>query len=139
MSLKRNFAGTKWQKRDLFRRYFGEILQKRISKKYLFRQNFAKISRRNDTQHILVQYWACHMAINIQHGHEHAAFTRTCSMTWRCSMDLTWKISMYLSMLHVHVHTVSPCPCCMSMSMLHIFIHAACPCPCYMSMSKLHV
>jgi hypothetical protein len=45
---------------------------------------------------------------------------------------------MSVSMLHVHVHAVRPCPYWMpmSLSMLHVHVHAACSCLCCMSMSQ---
>jgi hypothetical protein len=44
---------------------------------------------------------------------------------------------MIKAVLRVPVHTVCPCPYCMSMSMLHVHVHTACPCPYCMSMSML--
>ncbi len=69
ISPKRN-GETKWWNRVLFRQNFGEISPKRSGKKELFHRTFAKIARRNDTEHVL----------DMQHGHGHAAWTWTCSM-----------------------------------------------------------
>jgi hypothetical protein len=52
---------------------------------------------------------------------------------------------MSMSILLVHVHTVFPRLCNMSMSMVHVqvraavHVHAASQCPCYKSMSVLYV
>jgi hypothetical protein len=108
------------------------------------------------------------MNIDMQHLPVHAAYPSPCCRDKSvlcvhvhvvCCMSSSYclyckSISMlhvccpcciFMSILHGHVHTAWPCPCCMSspcymsismlhvQSMLHVHIHAACPCPCCIS------
>ncbi len=81
--------------------------------------------------------WTCSVDIDMQHGHGHAAWKNTCCL------------STFMFMLHDNVHVRAECPyldpCCMSMSTLHVPVHAVCPCLCCMPMfsfapmSMLHI
>jgi hypothetical protein len=89
--------------------------------------------------------------MDMQHGHGHGAWTLTCSI----DMDLqyghgpqfglrraarTWTCCMSMSMLHVPVHAVCPCLCCMPTPILHVHVHilTVFPCLCCMFKSMQH-
>jgi hypothetical protein len=105
---------------------------------------------------------ACSMGIDTQHGLGHVAWTwahgidldmqnvqaqaaclssnwGSCPYCKSMSMLRVYVHAVTMSMLldHFHVHSASPCLCCMSrpISMLHVHVHAACQCPCCMSMT----
>ncbi len=122
ISLKENCERKRNGKIDI---YFATILPKWNGKKDLFRQNFAKIARWNDTTAVL----------GMQHRHSKSKLHVHFQAAHPCPYCRA------MSVLHVHVHAAWACPCGMSQYMLHVHVLAACPCQCCMlkSMQLFHV
>jgi hypothetical protein len=68
--------------------------------------------------------WTCSIELDIQIGHGHATWSRTCRMAMTCSMG-KYMLLIHIH-VHVHVHATYPSTCSVSMFIVHAWVHAAC-------------
>jgi hypothetical protein len=77
--------------------------------------------------------------LGMQHGQWHAACTGICSRDLGMALDMQHVLYLSMFMQHGHGHALCPNQCCKSRSKRRVHVHTASPCLCCMSISMLHV
>jgi hypothetical protein len=78
------------------------------------------------------------MSMDMQHVHVHVHRNAEWTNKYMLNVhDLVYGMSML--MLHITVHAMCRCPCCMSQYILNVYVHAEYPWTCCMSMDMLNV